>query len=324
MKTTFLSLFLLLLNTILAQETITAAEYFIDTDPGVGNATPITISNETSLLSNFNVSTIALTEGTHQLHVRVKDNLDQWSMYARKTFLIRSVNQLNTKTINGIEYFIDTDPGVENANGISVANENSLNDTFNISSNSISQGFHWLHFRVKNNNDTWSLYARKLIYIVEEFSTNDIIAAEFFIDVDPGVGNATSIDITQGPTINETLSIEIPNDLGEGDHFLHIRVLNSNGKWSLYARPEFESTLGSTDFTFEYMSIYPNPVSDKLYFSLGDTSIDKITLIDLTGKVISKFSEVSSYISMVDLEAGTYLLQITTTEGSISKKIIKK
>lgn len=324
MKTILLILVLFFQNLISAQETITAAEYFIDTDPGVGNATAITVSNDTSILSNFNISSGSLAEGVHQLHVRVKDNLDQWSTYARKTFVIRNTVSPNTHTITDAEYFIDNDSGVGNANALSVENGISLDDTFDVQTNTLSQGFHWLHLRVKNENNVWSLYARKLIYLAEQFSTNDIIAAEFFIDVDPGVGNATSIAITPGPTVNETLSVEIPSDLAEGDHFLHIRVFNSIGKWSLYARPEFESTLGVNDLTFENLLLYPNPVSDKLYISLHDITITKATLIDVNGKVVSIHSEILNHIPMETLDAGLYLLHIETNKGSVSKKIIKK
>jgi hypothetical protein len=56
-------------------------EYFIDTDPGYGLATPITIpgSNTTEVLSNISVTIpTTLSAGTHYFHIRSKQN--PWSI----------------------------------------------------------------------------------------------------------------------------------------------------------------------------------------------------------------------------------------------------
>ncbi|MEZ4792970.1 MAG: T9SS type A sorting domain-containing protein [Gelidibacter sp.] len=249
MKSLFYILIFFMLNIVSAQETITSAEYFIDTDPGVGNATAFNVSNGTSINSNFSVSTVGLSEGIHILHVRVKDNLDQWSLYARKTFAIKSITAPNTKSI---------------------------------------------------------------------------VAAEFFFDSDPGVGNATSASITPGQTVNETLNVAVPTDLQSGDHYLQVRVLDGNGTWSLYARYEFEETLGITDFDVDKLLLYPNPISDILYVSLDGISIEKATLIDIHGRMVSVYSDIFDKIPMEHINSGIYLLKLETNKGIVSKKIIKK
>jgi hypothetical protein len=56
-------------------------EYFIDTDPGLGNAIPIAFSasdNLNELVASVNVT--GLPVGTHKLHVRAQDMAGNWSL----------------------------------------------------------------------------------------------------------------------------------------------------------------------------------------------------------------------------------------------------
>ena len=61
----------------------------------------------------------------------------------------------------------------------------------------------------------------------------EIVAAEVFIDVDPGVGLASPLDVVAG----ETLSLEdIPLDLSALAHGLHrvyVRLRDADGRWSM-------------------------------------------------------------------------------------------
>jgi len=56
-------------------------EYYIDTDPGFGNATPITVPGNTGDINNYSVNLAlsgSLTIGTHYLYIRSKQN--PWSL----------------------------------------------------------------------------------------------------------------------------------------------------------------------------------------------------------------------------------------------------
>ena len=55
------------------------AEYFIDTDPGYGSATPIAVSATGSDLSlDFNADMAVLQPGIHYLVIRARDDQGQW------------------------------------------------------------------------------------------------------------------------------------------------------------------------------------------------------------------------------------------------------
>ena len=65
----------------------------------------------------------------------------------------------------------------------------------------------------------------------------DLISAEYFINTDPGQGNATALEAKDGTydSIHESVSlagIEV-SGLGVGDHHVGIRFKASAGNWSL-------------------------------------------------------------------------------------------
>ena len=305
-----------------AQNTVTNIEYFFDIDPGIGNATNIDVTDASTLNETISLPISSLSTGIHILHVRTKNNLNKWSLYGRNVFY--KTPQINTSTIVQAEYFFDIDPGIGNALPLTISSGTNVDDNFSIPLNALSNGIHILHIRVKNNVNTWSLYGRQVFYKSPQINNNTIVAAEFFIDTDPGVGNATAINFTQGAIVDETLNIPIPNNLSAGDHIMHIRVQSSNGKWSLYGRPQFTSTLTNDDVVLESFKMYPNPVEDVLHFSIQNNTIEHIKLIDINGKIVLEASNDIEQLNVSKLPSGLYLLQIKTSLGSISKKIIKK
>ena len=75
-----------------------AMEYFIDTDPGFGNGTALSITASTdinqSFISNFN----SLSLGTHKIYMRVKDSLNHWSLTQSDSFIVNNTALLVGKT----------------------------------------------------------------------------------------------------------------------------------------------------------------------------------------------------------------------------------
>ena len=69
------------------------------------------------------------------------------------------------------------------------------------------------------------------------------------------------------------------------------------------------------------VAIYPNPTSDLVYIQ-AEAEITSIILSDLSGKLIED-KQLNTVVKMTDLPNGIYLLTITTTQGSITKRILK-
>src|SRR5436190_539940 len=90
-------------------QNITAAEYFVDADPGKGNGVPITVSTPADIV-NFtaSVSTASLGTGFHFLAIRVKDVNGIWGLFEKSGFYISS-STTDAANITAAEYFIAKD-----------------------------------------------------------------------------------------------------------------------------------------------------------------------------------------------------------------------
>ena len=67
---------------------INKAEYFFDTDPGTDAGNPLTITAGFNLNEALAIPSAGLSEGTHLLHIRVRDENGNWSPYLAKSFEI--------------------------------------------------------------------------------------------------------------------------------------------------------------------------------------------------------------------------------------------
>ena len=92
------------------------AEYFIDNDPGFGSGTTFSIPVSNDINQTFNVDLSTVSDGLHKLHIRTKDDLDNWSHCHIKSIYKQGIGELASVDPNlvEIEYFIDTDPGFGN------------------------------------------------------------------------------------------------------------------------------------------------------------------------------------------------------------------
>jgi len=213
---------------------ITAVEYFFDTDPGFGNATAVAITPGVNKILNFNVSIFALSRGFHQLFVRVKDSLNNWSLTAMRTFY-KELPPAELSKIKRLEYFFDTDPGFGLATPVALpADTNNLELAWDIDINSLSQGFHSLHVRAKNATGKWSLTSFKPFFKQLLYDTlPKITKVEYFYDTDPGIGNGINVPLT--PTQNLTFLSWVLNlnNVAFGQHQLFVRAKDEYGHWSL-------------------------------------------------------------------------------------------
>src|SRR5258705_3493672 len=228
-------------------QNITAAEYFIDTDPGVGNGVAITVSTPGAIV-NFtaSVSTASLSAGFHFLAIRVKDANGVWGLYEKRGFYISS-STTDAANIPAAEYFFDADPGVGSGTATPVGASGAVVNFAPVIPTALAAGFHFLAIRVKGSDGIWGLYEKRGFYISS--STTDaanITAAEYFLDTDPGVGNSTPVsDRASGAVVNFTAAI--PTALSAGFHFLAIRTKGSDGIWGLYEKRGFYVSSSTAD-----------------------------------------------------------------------------
>ena len=229
-----------------AAQTISKAEYFFDVDPGNGNGTPIAITPGGNVTFTTSIPTSPLTQGFHQLGIRVKETGGVWSIFESRGFYITAATS-NASNIAGAEYFFYADPGAGNGTNIPVSTGANVNFVVSIPTSSLASGFHFLAIRTKDTSGKWSVFEARGFYITAS-TTNvpNIAAAEYFFDSDPGNGNATPLSIPAGATSNFTVSLPA-NGLQPGFHFLAIRVKEANGNWGIFESRGFYVTGSTTD-----------------------------------------------------------------------------
>ncbi len=224
---------------------IAAVEYFIDTDPGVGNGTPLATTGGQTITTNYNIVLPTLTTGFHNLFIRTKNATGVWGMYEGRVFYVRPTTVvLSSSPVVAAEYFFNTDPGIGSGTALaSFASSQTLNVTTTAITTGLSQGFHNLFIRTKNAAGQWSMYEGRTVYVrppATILSVSPIVSAEYFYNTDPGVGLGTAI--STGVATN-TLVITIPNlataPLTIGNHNVFVRLKNAAGIWGLAERRVF-------------------------------------------------------------------------------------
>jgi gliding motility-associated-like protein len=230
----------------IAAQNITKAEYFFDSDPGKGNGTPISVTPSGNVTFTASIPTSSLSQGFHQLGMRVKETGGVWSIFESRGFYI-TASTSNVGNIAAAEYFLDSDPGNGNGTSIPVSSGANVNFVVSIPTASLASGFHFLAIRTKDTSERWGVFEARGFYITNSTSNvSNISAAEYFFDTDPGSGNATPLSIPSGATSTFTVSLPA-NGLQPGFHFLAIRVKDANGKWGVFESRGFYVTGSTTD-----------------------------------------------------------------------------
>ncbi len=230
-------------NNSTAQTNLTTVEYFIDTDPGYGNGTAITVPAGTTDYANqiVNIDPATVSEGIHTFYIRSKNADGSWSHTNRILFNKPANNgaTLIAANLNTVEYFIDVDPGYGNGTTITVpaGTTDYANQIVNINPATVSDGIHTFYIRSKNADGSWSHTNRLLFYKPDNNGAAAVAAnlttVEYFVDVDPGYGNATNITVPAGTTDYADQIVNLnPATITDGVHVFYIRSKNANGSWS--------------------------------------------------------------------------------------------
>ncbi len=221
---------------------IVKAEYYLNDDPGVGQAINIPVSQEQHLQNvGFAADIGHLDNGFHKLFIRVKNENGLWSHTHQRTFYKEQIDLEPTEIVKA-EYYLNSDPGFGNGIDIPVSAATVIESIqFTADISSLAHGFHNLYLRVKDEDGRWSTTHVRSFYKQTPLHDTDadIVEAEYFFNTDPGIGNATPVDLTQGPNISITAMADLDELETEGLNYLYIRAKDSNGVWSITHVTEF-------------------------------------------------------------------------------------
>lgn len=228
---------------------ITNIEYFLDNTQVFGSGSPLTGFTSSTDISNFNgtVSLGTLTPGFHRFYIRTRDASGKWSMTHNNALDNYSAPIYNTAPpavvdVTQLEYFLDNNElGFGNcvqipfAAGTDIANLNA-----NVNITGLASGVHRLFIRSKDANGKWSLTnfsvfdnSATMPYPTAPAAPPAVSNLEYYIDSDPGFGNATPLTVpgNSGDISNYAVNINLSGSLGVGTHYLYIR--SKQNPWSI-------------------------------------------------------------------------------------------
>jgi hypothetical protein len=226
----------------IAQPNITKVEYFIDADPGIGNGTVSPITAGTNIANQtISFNPTALSPGVHFVGVRSRDANGFWSFTSYLAFaraFPATPQEPSITNINRVEYFIDADPGIGNATASPItAGTNIANQTISFDPTALTSGVHFLGIRSRAVNGSWSLtsylaFAKAFSATPQEPAVSKLTNIEYFIDADPGIGNAIPIAFNSSTDVANAVAQINVTGIATGAHKLGWRSLNAAGAWS--------------------------------------------------------------------------------------------
>ena len=84
------------------------------------------------------------------------------------------------------------------------------------------------------------------------------------------------------------------------------------------------SNLATEDFKQQSIELYPNPTKTILNINIGNiTNLDKITVTDLTGKIILQ-TQNTTKINVADLAVGIYIIEVNAGDKKFQSKFVKE
>lgn len=282
----------LLLSVTLAAQGLMDLEYFIDSDPGFGDATSVSIpapQADGTYDFDFDINTSGLPTGVHTLYVRAKDVDNEWSLLQFRTFMKIGSGTGGSSDIELVEYFIDEDPGFGNGTSIPAPTpeaDSTYNFDFTIDVSALTNGIHTLYVRARDANDTWSLLQNRtfLKLFSGSMGVPNITTFEYYVNQPDSIQSYSNFAAAEDVTVDIPVDI---NQLDNGTHTFYVRAKDSNNAWGFWLEETFvvdNSTLIvpsftvnnnciGTDITFNNTSQgLPNAVSVFWDFGDGTTS----------------------------------------------------
>ncbi|MEM6523821.1 MAG: gliding motility-associated C-terminal domain-containing protein [Bacteroidota bacterium] len=294
------------------QSNLTRAEYFFDTDPGLGSALPIVgFTSSTTIDVTDLIDVSGLSIGLHTMGIRVMDDNLDWSMPEFVPVFVTPASASIVANVSAIEYFFDTDPGLGSALPIvGFTSSTTIDVTDLIDVSGLSIGMHTMGIRVMDDNLDWSLPEFVPVFVTPASASivANVSAVEYFFDADPGLGLGTPITLTA--TQNFDISDMIPMaGLSIGLHTLNIRIRNEFNEWSI---PEIIPV-----FVTQASALLVENIDAVEYFFDADPGIGLASPLTVTSTPIL---DIADLIPTAGLSSGIHLfnIRIRTTGGEWS------
>jgi len=175
-----------------------------------------------------------------------------------------------------------------------------------------------LKFWVKSLSNTYSLETYKVgVYVGNGIPTS---AANFTI-----ISGASNLTAPYVAWEEKTFNLD-----AYAGQTVRIAIQNTSVDHYFFMVDDFKVTataLSVDKQLISQFSVYPNPVNNVVTISnSANATIDAVTVSDLNGRTVKSVKlngETSAQVNISDLSAGVYMMNISSDQGSVTKKIVK-
>ena len=291
-------------------------------------------SSLNGLLSNdhsFNISN--LTNGTHIIYFKVKDNYNIWSDEVNLTLFINGfpkakIDDIKNNPANEAEIVYFYGNGTDDDSIIDYywysSNDGFLSDKnfFNISN--LTNGTHTIYFKVKDNNNLWSEETNLKITIngiprakIDDLKPNPANENDKVFFYGNGTDDGTITEYYWRSNINGSLSdknsFNISN-LSNGTHTIYYKIMDNNNIWS----KEVNITVTINGIPKAKINeIKPNPANEhETIWFYGNGTDDGIITDYYWNSSIDGFLSYQKSFNLSNLSNGTHMIYFKVKDNN--------
>lgn len=321
----------------LSRAQITRAEYFLELDPGIGRATPISVTPGTEISTTLTVPLAAVSLGFHSLYLRTRDAQGRWSLTYKHVFYNTRLAP-NNQALTAAEYFIDQDPGPGKGTAITLpANQTDARLSFAVNLRNTSAGPHTLYLRVADKTKSWS-QAMPHAFFAKPGGVAAITAFRYNFTRQGFTSTTRTYQVpTPAPIVDLNFRADLSQLPVEGDYDMNIWAVSSDGQQSLVYTRRISFTVLSARHSPAKDDIfrnYPNPFRQETTIEFELPAPQHLTLIirDIHGrevvtltkdKIYSKGNQKILYADDA-LPAGIYICEIRGEKYTRAIKMVKQ
>lgn len=207
-------------------------EWWLDSDPGPGNAISVAVSAGTDVQQLVQMATQDAALGLHRFGFRARNQAGNWSLPIHK--LVFATGNVPLADVVSAEWWLDEDPGEGEGQFIELADGADVQQAIVLALGDSPLGFHHLGIRVKNSAGNWSQPFWHTVFKPGYPDIADIQSITWYF-TGPGVDESSSYQmagVTPGQDVQTSESIPL-TELEEGEtYYLHVYALSTRGQRS--------------------------------------------------------------------------------------------
>jgi hypothetical protein len=198
-----------------------------------GAFTSVNVADGGIVNLNELAATAGLSNGMHRLQIRALDDLGRTGPVHEGFLVISNTAGFSPRLVTQMEYRIDGGAftAVDNADG------GLVNFSQILATNALAFGLHSFDLRSVDDLGRTGPVHRAFLIVSSPFAgggARTLVAAEYFVNADPGPGNGVSIPLPADGAYDEGQenTTTILTGLPTGLHVVGLRVRDNTGRWS--------------------------------------------------------------------------------------------